>query len=74
MRGKDFEGWYKTGVKEKSIVESSLFGHAGYFWMSLTQIQLKRMYKLMLEQGAVEKDGGIELKSGLKVNRPDDMK
>lgn len=69
MKTSEFNKIYKK-AKILNIYNDSFFNMAGFFWINLTDNQLKKMYELLLLQGNKEKtfvNGkiGIELKNGL---------
>lgn len=70
MKVKEFNEAYKL-AQTVNVVEDVWFNMSGWFWMQLTEKQLKKMYELMLEQGALESvwNGrtSIQLKNGLRV-------
>ena len=69
MKNSDFNTWLVLAKKE-NIVDSDIFNSAGYFWINLTDRQLKTMYNLMKSQGAKENEHGISLINGLRINIP----
>lgn len=70
MKVTEFNQIYDT-AKKVNIVNDSWFNCMGWFWINLTDKQLKKMYSLMLEQGAEEEIENnktfIKLKNGLII-------
>ena len=54
-------------AKTVKIQKDSFFNSAGYFWVGLTEKQLKKMTDLMKEQGAKVEDGWISLENGFQI-------
>ena len=67
MKSSEFKWWYEEAKKGGDVVNDSTFLVAGYFWINLTEKQIKRMADLMIDQGAKVKDGWIELANGLRI-------
>ena len=67
MTNSEFKWWYNEAKKGGNVVNDSTFLAAGYFWINLTERQIKKMADLMISQGAEVKDGWIELVNGLRI-------
>ena len=64
MKVADFNKIYEY-AKTVDVLNDGWFNTMGWFWLQLTDRQLKKMYNLLLEQGAQETEqagkAGIEI-------------
>lgn len=72
MKVKEFNSLYNK-AKYTIVLEDEWFNTMGWIWLSLTEKQYKKMYSLLLSQGAIEiftKNGRyIDLKNGMLLRR-----
>lgn len=71
MKINEFKKWFERAT-QVDIVNDDAFNFAGYFWISLTEIQHKKMYNLLKFQGNKPVKGEIRLKNGLGIINIDD--
>jgi len=66
MKISEFKKWYQR-AQQVNIVNDDVFNCAVHFWISLTELQHKKMYSLLIFQGNVPIDGEIRMANGLGI-------